>query len=105
METMDNSIALLNANSTRSGSIKKIDPALSKTDAALKEQTDKFEAFFVKQILDIAMNSDDDSENSLFPKDAGDKIYKSMYNDTMSNALSGNLGLSEMLFSYLKEGR
>ncbi|MFB1009442.1 MAG: rod-binding protein, partial [Sulfurospirillum sp.] len=36
---------------------------------------------------------------------AGDKIYKSMYNDTMSSALSGKLGLSEMLFNYLKEGR
>nr|WP_232294007.1 rod-binding protein [Sulfurospirillum arsenophilum] len=75
----------------------------SKSDASLKEQTDKFEAYFVKQILDIAMNSEE--ENGLYPKDAGDKIYKSMYNDTMSTALSGNLGLSQMLFTYLKEGR
>ncbi|NCD13409.1 MAG: rod-binding protein, partial [Epsilonproteobacteria bacterium] len=73
------------------------------SDALLKEQTDKFEAFFLKQVLDIAMNSEE--ENGLFEKDAGDKIYKSMYNDTMSSALSGGLGLSQMLFDYLKEGR
>jgi Rod binding domain-containing protein len=102
MQTTDSSVALLNAN--YSGSIKHVD-VNAKNDIALREQTDKFEAFFVKQILDIAINSEDNNENSLFPKDAGDKIYKSMYNDTMSNALSGKLGLSEMLFTYLKEGR
>lgn len=102
MQTADSSVALLNAN--YGDAMKRVD-ANAKNDAALKEQTDKFEAFFVKQILDIAINSEDSSENSLFPKDAGDKIYKSMYNDTMSNALSGKLGLSEMLFTYLKEGR
>lgn len=102
MQTADSSVALLNAN--YSGAMKHVD-ANAKNDAVLKEQTDKFEAFFVKQILDIAINSEDNNENSLFPKDAGDKIYKSMYNDTMSSALSGNLGLSEMLFKYLKEGR
>ena len=96
---VDNSLALLNANNNSDPKIN----ANTKNDALLKEQTDKFEAYFVKQILDISMNSDE--ENSLYPKDAGDKIYKSMYNDTMSTALSGNLGLSEMLFSYLKEGR
>jgi len=95
----DNSVALLNAN--YSSSLKT--DANSQNDALLKEQTDKFEAFFLKQVLDIALNSDE--ENSLFEKDAGDKIYKSMYNDTMSSALSGNLGLSEMLFNFLKEGR
>ena len=95
---MDTSVALLNANYN---SPKVISNAQS--DALLKEQTDKFEAFFVKQVLDIALNNEE--EHSLFEKDAGDKIYKSMYNDTMSSALSGKLGLSEMLFNYLKEGR
>lgn len=75
--------------------------AASKSDALLKEQTDKFEAFFIKQVLDIAMKND----SKLFPKDAGDKIYNSMYNDTMSTSLSGQFGFSEMLFKFLKEGR
>lgn len=101
----DSSVALLNANYNSSlGQLKSNTSETS--DALLKEQTNKFEAFFLKQILDIALNGEEsDDEKSLFQKDAGDKIYKSMYNDTMSNALSGNLGLSEMLFSYLKEGR
>ncbi|ACZ12165.1 rod-binding protein [Sulfurospirillum deleyianum] len=96
---VDNSIALMNAqyNSSTTSTLS------TPTDALLKEQTDKFEAFFLKQVLDIAMNSEE--ENGLFEKDAGDKIYKSMYNDTMSSALSGGLGLSQMLFDYLKEGR
>ncbi|MFC2572458.1 MAG: rod-binding protein [Campylobacter sp.] len=64
-----------------------------------KEQTDAFEAFLVKSVLDIALKD----ENPLFGKDAGDEIYHSMYNDTMSKALSGNLGFSELLFNYLKE--
>ena len=68
-------------------------------DALLKEQTDAFEAFLVKSVLDIALKD----ENPLFPKDAGDKIYSSMYNDTMSRALSGNLGFSELLFNFLKD--
>ncbi len=75
-------------------------PNIVKTDndAKLKEQTDKFEAFFIAKILDVSTKS----ENTLFPKSAGEDIYKSMYNDTMSNKLSGHFGFSELLFNYLK---
>jgi Rod binding domain-containing protein len=75
--------------------------SISKTDddKLLKEQTDNFEAFMVKKILDISLKMD----NSLFGKDAGDKIYNSMYNDTMSKALSGGMGYSELLYNFLKE--
>lgn len=68
-------------------------------DKALKEQTDAFEAFFVKQILDLSLKT----QNSLFGKDASDEIYSSMYNDTMSKALSGGLGFSKLLYDFLKE--
>ncbi|MBL0687681.1 MAG: rod-binding protein [Sulfurospirillum sp.] len=71
------------------------------TDTKLKEQTDKFEAFFIKQVLDISLKND----SKLFEKDASDKIYNSMYNDAMSNALTGKFGFSEMLFNFLKEER
>lgn len=71
----------------------------TKQDALLREQTDAFEAFMVKAVLDVAIKN----ENSLFGKDAADGIYQSMYNDTMSRALSGNLGYSEILFNFLKE--
>ena len=93
---VDNSIALMQSTY----SPKNIDISNS-TDAKLKEQTDKFEAFFIKKVLDISLKND----NKLFEKDAGDKIYNSMYNDTMSNALTGKFGFSEMLFDFLKEGR
>ncbi len=69
--------------------------------AALKEQTDAFEAFMLKEVLDLALGEDD--KNSLFPKDAGDKIYKSMYNEAMSENLAGNFGFSEILYNFLLE--
>ena len=66
---------------------------------ALREQTDAFEIFFVKMVLDIAIKT----ENPLFGKDAGDEIYGSMYRQTMSEALSGGFGFSDMIYDYLLE--
>ncbi|EPD7133593.1 hypothetical protein ACSDYA_001126 [Campylobacter upsaliensis] len=74
---------------------------IAKTDEkkALKEQTDAFEAFLIKSVLDISLKN----QNSLFGKDASSEIYSSMYNDTMSKALSGGMGFSKLLFDFLKE--
>lgn len=94
---IDNQLAISAYNNIATNSI--INRSKSENDRLLKEQTDAFEAFLVKSVLDIALKD----ENPLFPKDAGDKIYSSMYNDTMSRALSGNLGFSELLFNFLKE--
>lgn len=68
-------------------------------DKALKEQTDAFESFLIKTVLDISLKD----KVSLFEKDASDDIYNSMYNDTMSKALSGGIGFSQLLFDFLKE--
>ena len=71
-----------------------------KFDKALKEQTDAFEAFMIKSVLDVSLQD----KVSIFEKDkASDEIYSSMYNDTMSKALSGGMGFSELLFNFLKE--
>lgn len=71
-----------------------------KFDEALREQTDAFEAFMVKTVLDVSLQD----KVSVFEKDkASDEIYSSMYNDTMSKALSGGMGFSELLFNFLKE--
>ena len=94
---IDNTLAL---NSYNDISANKIKNANAKQDALLKEQTDAFEAFMVKAVLDIALKEDD--KNSLYPKAAGNDIYRSMYNDAMSKALSGNLGFSELLYDFLK---
>jgi len=92
--SVDTSVALSQASAL------KIPSSLSPDDEVkLKEQTDAFESFLLKQILDISLKS----ENKLFGKDAGDKVYQSMYNSTMSDALSGGMGFSELLFNYLKE--
>ena len=63
----------------------------------LKEQTDKFEALILKQMLDISLKSED----SLFGKTTGSHIYKSMYNEALSEQLSGGFGYSKMLFEFL----
>ncbi|WP_458701424.1 rod-binding protein [Sulfurospirillum sp. 1307] len=94
MQKVDTSLALMQSSYNKIGN-------LSSDDVRLKEQTDKFEAFFIKKVLDISMKN----ESKLFGKDAGDKIYNSMYNDAMSNSLSGGFGFSQLLFGFLKENR
>jgi len=104
---VDNFLTLYNANSV-SDNAKQMqkfqtndNEVVAKTaqDEALKEQTDAFEAFLLKAVLDISLKN----QNSLFGKDASDEIYSSMYNDTMSKALSGGMGFSKLLFDFLKE--
>lgn len=68
-------------------------------EKALKEQTDAFESFLVKTVLDVSLKN----KASLFEKDASDDIYSSMYNDTMSKALSGGIGFSQLLFDFLRQ--
>lgn len=75
-------------------------PVINKddNDIALKKQTDTFEALLLKTLLDTSMKDED----PLYGKDPGDKIYKSMYREKLSEASSGGFGLSELLFNYLK---
>ncbi|KGI56756.1 hypothetical protein [Campylobacter sp. MIT 97-5078] len=111
---VDNFIASFNANTPNlynanaSKAFKKeVEPSKTQSqaqedaefDKALKEQTDAFEAFLIKTVLDISMKN----KASIFEKDASDDIYTSMYNDTMSKALSGGMGFSQLLFNFLKE--
>lgn len=93
MLDVSNSINAFNASRVPNAS------AMSGDDAKLKEKTDAFESVIVKQMLDIAL----DEKYSIFPDDAGKDIYKSMYTDTLSNAVSGGFGYSQMLFDFLKE--
>ena len=92
MLKIDNTLALL-----KSKTVPKIDKNVN--DAKLKEETDKFEAIFIKILLDSSIKE----KNLLFPKSAGEEIYRSMYNEAMSDKLSGNFGFSELLFNFLKE--
>lgn len=79
--------------------IPRIEDGLNKV--ALKKQTDQFEAIILKQLLDTSMKD----ENTLFGKDPGDKIYNSMYRDEISKVGAGSMGISQMLFDFLSDGR
>ena len=77
----------------------KTENRLDSTDKALREQTDKFEAIFIKTLLDVSLNLD----NPLYPKQPGRDIYNSMFKEQLAENLSGSFGYSELLFNYLKE--
>lgn len=70
-------------------------------DKALREKTDQFEAIIVKMMLDEAMKD----EKNVFTSsnDPGDKIFKSMYREELSNASAGGFGFSQMLFDHLSQ--
>lgn len=77
----------------------KVDGRVLENDKALREQTDKFEAIFIKTLLDTALNLD----NPLYPKQPGTDIYNSMFKEQIAENLSGSFGYSELLFNYLKD--
>jgi len=71
------------------------------SNAALREKTDQFEAIIVKMMLDEAMKE----EKNVFTStnDPGDKIFKSMYREELSNASAGSFGFSQMLYDNLSQ--
>jgi len=89
---IDTTIALNSYNSSKDHI--KFD---KKDEKLLREQTDKFEALILKQMLDISLKN----ETSLFGKTTGSEIYKSMFHDALSEQLSGGFGYSKLLFNFL----
>ncbi len=75
-------------------------PSLIKNEKLkkLKKVCNAFESEILQFYIKDAFNS----KNTLFPKTAGENIYKSMYQETLSKKLSGNFGYSEILFNFLK---
>ncbi len=65
----------------------------------LKTSCDNFESELLKHFLKDALKED----NSLYPKSAGENIYKSMQTEQYAKSLSGEFGYSKLLFNYLKE--
>jgi len=68
-------------------------------DEKLREKTDQFEALLLKTLLDVSMKD----SNKLFGKDAGDKIYQSMFREEISKVSAGGFGISDTLFKFLKD--
>lgn len=71
-----------------------------KTDNLEKEQlkkvSDEFEAFFLKQIMDISLKS-----TKVAGEAAGSDIIKGMYTQAVSDSSTGSLGISNMLYEFL----
>ncbi|RUM55274.1 MAG: hypothetical protein DSY40_04315 [Nautilia sp.] len=64
----------------------------------LKSSCDNFESEILKHFLKDALKEN----NSLYPKSAGEDIYKSMEQEQYAKSLSGSFGYSKLLFNYLK---
>ena len=71
-----------------------------KTDKLEEEQlkivSDEFEAFFLKQIMDISLKS-----TKVAGEGAGSDIIKGMYTQAVSDNSAGSMGISSMLFEFL----
>ncbi|RXK11886.1 hypothetical protein CP965_11945 [Halarcobacter mediterraneus] len=67
-------------------------------DEALRKVSDDFEAFFMKQLLDISLK-----DSKLAGESSGSEIIKSMYTDAVSRQTNGMVGISDMLYNFLSE--
>lgn len=67
-------------------------------DESLRKVSDDFEAFFMKQLLDISLK-----DSTLAGEGSGSDIIKGMYTDTISRQSSGTMGISDMLYNFLSE--
>lgn len=72
-------------------------------DVKLMEACQMMESFFVKEILKSADNISY-SDNTLFEKGEGEKIFKDMLNDEYAQLMSkGNgMGIAQLLYNHLK---
>ncbi|RXK05300.1 rod-binding protein [Halarcobacter bivalviorum] len=67
-------------------------------DQSLRKVSDDFEAFFMKQLLDISLK-----DSTIAGEGSGSDIIKGMYTDSISRQSAGTLGISDMLYNFLSE--
>jgi len=67
-------------------------------DEKLKAVCDDFEAFFLKQLMDISLKS-----STIAGEEAGSDIIKGMYTESISNHVTGGMGISNMLYEHLSK--
>jgi Rod binding domain-containing protein len=68
------------------------------SNAKLREASDSFESFFVQQMLEISMKN-----LNIAGEQTGSKIMKGMYIETMSKSTAGSMGISDLVYDYLKD--
>ena len=62
----------------------------------LKAVCDDFEAFFLKQMMDVSLKS-----STIAGEEAGSDIIKGMYTESISNQAAGGMGISNILYEFL----
>jgi len=67
-------------------------------DKQLREVSNSFEAFFLKQILETSLQN-----TSIAGEETGSDIIKSMYLEAIAEHSSGTFGISDMLYKFLSE--
>jgi len=67
-------------------------------DESLRKVSNDFEAFFMKQLLDISLK-----DSNIAGEGSGSDIVKGMYTDAISRQSAGTLGISDMLYNFLSE--
>ncbi|MDR2906304.1 MAG: rod-binding protein [Helicobacteraceae bacterium] len=92
-------INTIEATNPRNAILGNVIAKTQETKAALREQTDNFEALLLKTLLDEAMPKAD----TLFGEGAGSEIYRSLYHEALSGALAGGFGYSELLYNSLAD--
>lgn len=65
-------------------------------DDKLKAVCDDFEAFFLKQMMDVSLKS-----STIAGEEAGSDIIKGMYTESISNQAAGGMGISNILYEFL----
>ncbi len=64
----------------------------------LREASDAFESFFLQQMLTISAKN-----LNIAGEATGSKIIKGMYIETLAQTSTGTLGVSDMIYNYIKE--
>ena len=67
-----------------------------KDNEQLKEVCNSFESFFLNQIMDVSLRS-----NNIAGEGPGSDIIKGMYTQSVADNASGSLGISNMLYEFL----
>lgn len=67
-------------------------------DKELRKVADDFESFFMQQIMDVSLKS-----NNIAGEAAGSDIIKGMYTQTLSQQTAGSLGISDLLYDFLSK--
>ena len=89
----------LNITSANSPSFSNINTNNMK-DTELKSVCNKFESFFMQQLMDISLKS-----SNVAGEGTGSGIIKGLYTQGISDSSNGALGISDVLYKFLTQNK